>query len=80
MVILAHLALMALAAAGVASARSVLARRGKLNMIPKFSYSPDTVKYCAWWLDNDGTWTCPEIQEAYGLSMTDFQRWVIMAL
>ena len=42
----------------------------------KFPYAPDTVKYCAWWLDNDGTWTCDLLEQTYGLSMADFQRWV----
>jgi len=65
-----------LAALGLASARSLNVRRGQQNMIPKFSYAPDTVKYCGWWLDNDGTWTCPKIEETFELSMTDFQRWV----
>ncbi|KAK0643786.1 hypothetical protein B0T16DRAFT_392255 [Cercophora newfieldiana] len=57
----------------VASARSV--QRAQQNIIPKFSYAPDTIKSCAWWLDNDGTWTCPKIEETFELSMTDFQRW-----
>ncbi|KAK5654546.1 hypothetical protein OQA88_7175 [Cercophora sp. LCS_1] len=44
-------------------------------MIPKYPYAPDTIKYCAWWLDNDGTWTCPKVERQFELSMTDFQRW-----
>lgn len=59
----------------LADARTIQ-RRGKLNMIPKYPYDPDTIKTCVWWLDNDGTWTCPEIQETFGLSMVDFGRWV----
>jgi len=64
-----------LAVLGLASARSVHLARAQQNGIPKFSYAPDTVKSCVWWLDNDGTWTCPKIEEAFELSMTDFQRW-----
>jgi hypothetical protein len=66
-----------LAAASTISARHVNIARGKLNMIPKFSYDPETSKHCVWWLDNDdGSWTCPEVGRAYELSMVDFQRWV----
>ena len=67
---------LALAAAGTISARHVNVARGKLNMIPKFSYDPDTTKHCVWWLDNDGSWTCDAVGKAYELSMVDFQRWV----
>ena len=71
-----HLTLTLAAVAGVANAACDLLRRSQLNMIPQHPYEPDTVKYCAWWLDNDGTWTCPEVTETFGLSMTDFHRWV----
>ncbi|KAK3352184.1 hypothetical protein B0T25DRAFT_500051 [Lasiosphaeria hispida] len=56
------------------AARSNLPR-SQLNGIPIFPYAPDTTRFCAWWLDNDGLWTCDDVQTMFGLSMTDFQRW-----
>ncbi|KAK1749502.1 hypothetical protein QBC47DRAFT_151259 [Echria macrotheca] len=67
---------LALAACQLADARGIV-RRGQLNMIPKYPYDPDTIKTCVWWLDSDATtaWTCSDIMDTFGLSMTDFQRW-----
>lgn len=67
---------LALTALDLVSGRGAIVRR---NMIPKYPYDPETIKYCAWWLDNDGSWTCPKIEEQFELSMTDFQRWVRVA-
>src|SRR5690606_37432400 len=46
------------------------------NIIPKYPYDGTTTKYCAWWLDNDGTWTCARIEEEFELSLVDFHEWV----
>ncbi|KAK3391284.1 hypothetical protein B0H63DRAFT_520479 [Podospora didyma] len=50
-------------------------KREQRNAIPRFAYDPSTTKYCAWWLDNDGIWTCPDITDVFGVSMVDFKRW-----
>ncbi|KAK3318694.1 hypothetical protein B0H66DRAFT_622771 [Apodospora peruviana] len=50
-------------------------RRGLQNAIPKYPYEETTTRFCAWWLDNDGSWTCPMMEETYGVAMADFHRW-----
>ena len=51
-------------------------RRAAQNAIPKYPYEENTTRFCAWWLDNDGSWTCPTIEQTYGVSMADFHKWV----
>lgn len=71
------LALLALLAAGVAGETSFKnLRRAKHISIPKFEYDVDTTRYCSWWMDNDGAWTCDRIESELEISMVDFQQWV----
>lgn len=51
-------------------------RRGKQISIPKYEYDTDTTRYCSWWIDNDGAWTCDRIESELEISMIDFQQWV----
>jgi len=50
--------------------------RGAANSSPKFTYDPNTSEYCVWWLDSDGTWTCPLIASIYGAAVEDLLIWV----
>src|SRR3954454_21058817 len=43
---------------------------------PKFSSDPNANKYCVWWIDSDGTWTCQAVRNAYGVEAEDFILWV----
>ncbi|KAK3324512.1 hypothetical protein B0T19DRAFT_464619 [Cercophora scortea] len=52
-----------------------IARRDKQNAIPKYRYDPNTTRYCFWWLDSDGSWTCDRVEREYGVSMVDFHQW-----
>jgi hypothetical protein len=54
------------------------ARHEKRNAIPKFAFDPNTTTNCAWWLDNEetGSWTCKGVEDAFGVSLVDFVRWV----
>ena len=58
------------------SVTAVLDPRGRFNGIPKYHYDKDTTRYCAWWLDNTGDWTCERIKEELELSLSDFHDWV----
>jgi len=60
----------------VAATDSLHISLGRRNIIPKFPYDGSTTKYCGWWLDNDGSWTCGRIEEEFELSMVDFHEWV----
>ncbi|KAK3943425.1 hypothetical protein QBC46DRAFT_338677 [Diplogelasinospora grovesii] len=51
------------------------AAAGAANAIPKYPFDPNTTKFCFWWLDNDGTWTCQKIEDVYGVAQDDFLRW-----
>lgn len=69
--------LLALLAAGVTGEASFgNHRRAKQISIPKFEYDVDTTRYCSWWIDNDGAWTCDRIESELEISMIDFQQWV----
>lgn len=71
------LTLLALLVAGVAGEASLENhRRAKQISIPKFEYDTDTTRYCSWWIDNDGAWTCDRIESELEISMIDFQQWV----
>lgn len=50
--------------------------RAKQISIPKYEYDTDTTRYCSWWIDNDGAWTCDRIESELEISMIDFQQWV----
>ena len=50
--------------------------RSQKSIIPKYPYDENTTKYCGWWLDNDGAWTCARIEEEVELSLVDFHEWV----
>ncbi len=58
--------------------RHTTAQNERRNAIPKFSFDPNTPGFCAWWLDNGepGSWTCQGVEEAFGVSLVDFLRWV----
>lgn len=47
---------------------------------PKYPTDPNANKYCAFWIDVDGPWTCNSIKEIFGLSVEDFVRWVSFSL
>jgi hypothetical protein len=51
-------------------------QREVANSIPKFSFDPNTSKYCVWWIDSDGTWTCQALKNIYGVAIDDFVIWV----
>ena len=44
--------------------------------IPRYQYDKDTTKYCAWWIDNTGDWTCDRIRDELEVSLRDFHDWV----
>ena len=46
------------------------------NSQPRFPYDPNTTKYCVWWLDSDGKWTCAMVKTIYGLATEDFLHFV----
>ena len=68
---------LALLSAGVIGETPRNHRRAKQLSIPKYHYDPDTTRYCSWWVDNEGTWTCDRIETELEVSMIDFQQWVI---
>jgi len=43
---------------------------------PKYPTDPNANKFCAFWIDVDGPWTCNNLKEIFGLSVEDFVRWV----
>jgi hypothetical protein len=45
---------------------------------PELPYDPNSTKYCTFWWDTEGSYTCQNIVDAWGLSMTDFIRWVCL--
>ena len=67
------LAVFALGAVGDPS--SIKHRRAKQLSIPKFEYDPNTTKFCSWWIDNDGTWTCDRVETELEVSLIDFHQW-----
>lgn len=63
------------------SARAVLDPRGRysLHRFPKYHYDKDTTRYCAWWLNNQGDWTCDRIKNELEVSLKNFHDWVRLA-
>ncbi|KAK3349661.1 hypothetical protein B0T25DRAFT_610550, partial [Lasiosphaeria hispida] len=42
---------------------------------PLYPFDPRTTKYCVWWIDIDGPWTCKDVNTIFGLSTDDFISW-----
>jgi hypothetical protein len=49
--------------------------RAAANTTPKYQYDPNTSKYCVWWIDSDGAWTCQDLRSIYGVAVEDFLLW-----
>ncbi|KAK1753919.1 hypothetical protein QBC47DRAFT_403313 [Echria macrotheca] len=50
-------------------------QREQAGTTPRYSYDPNTTAYCVWWIDSDGTWTCEDVKDIFGLETEDFIRW-----
>ncbi|KAK2746208.1 hypothetical protein FQN57_003330 [Myotisia sp. PD_48] len=49
-----------------------LADRGAEPTLP---YDPNTAANCIWWWDNDGSITCTQRVETWGVKLEDFYKW-----
>jgi hypothetical protein len=46
------------------------------GLSPKYPTHEDTSKYCIFWYDNDGSFSCQDIFEPYMITMDQLLRWV----
>ncbi|KAH7028794.1 uncharacterized protein B0I36DRAFT_363419 [Microdochium trichocladiopsis] len=46
---------------------------GTRDLKPNFPYDPATISPCTWWEDNDGSLSCKETADIWGLSIDDFR-------
>lgn len=72
---LRSLAFALLVTVGYGALASDTFRISRRNGIPRYSYDADTTKYCWWWLDNDGSWTCQRVETELELPLIDFHQW-----
>ncbi|KAK3196419.1 hypothetical protein K4F52_000301 [Lecanicillium sp. MT-2017a] len=42
---------------------------------PGFNHDPETIKSCVEWVDNDGSKSCKEIRDYFGISPEQFKKW-----
>ncbi|KAK3384070.1 hypothetical protein B0T24DRAFT_688987 [Lasiosphaeria ovina] len=49
--------------------------RNVANSIPQFPFDPNASRYCVWWFDSNGTWTCRDIEANLGVSVQDLLIW-----
>ncbi|KAK0644444.1 hypothetical protein B0T16DRAFT_392796 [Cercophora newfieldiana] len=60
------------------SATAELEERGRyswFHRFPKYHYDKNTIKYCAWWLDNTGDWTCDRVKNDLEIPLKNFHDW-----
>ncbi|KAK0707744.1 hypothetical protein B0H67DRAFT_543028 [Lasiosphaeris hirsuta] len=52
-----------------------IAPQASASETPLYPFDPRTTKYCVWWIDIDGPWTCQDVNTIFGLSTDDFISW-----
>ncbi|OAF60709.1 hypothetical protein VC83_03352 [Pseudogymnoascus destructans] len=58
----------------VASA-SIKGRHMARDTTPLEPFDPNTTKYCSYWWDTEGSFTCQDFVNGWGLTLADFTRW-----
>ncbi|KAH8897249.1 hypothetical protein GQ53DRAFT_760418 [Thozetella sp. PMI_491] len=48
-----------------------------LDTTPLYPHDSNTTPYCTWWLDSDGSWTCQDVYDIYGISAAEFLQWAM---
>lgn len=47
-----------------------------MDATPNMPFDPNTDPNCSWWWDNDGSISCKDMPSEWGITLTDFVRWV----
>jgi len=60
----------------IASASITGAGNMARDTTPLEPFDPNTTKFCSYWWDTEGSFTCQEFVDGWGLTLADFTRWV----